>query len=533
VAGRPESLVSAKIASSPSRLRWRAVSAIVSTIQQRLGIMQPLFRRFSSRRLHSSVGKWRRRRVSCVPCPEPLEGRRLLSAASSRHALATYDLTGERPGSAAAFVRINHVSRGSAAAATASDSILHNFGGTISGVPDGWQPWGSLTPVMTKKGLIIFGRTLYGGASQSNSPNDPTDSGGIIFTFNPTNNTYQIVHSFEGGADDGWQPHHDQLRQAGNVLFGATLMGGSSTGTGLGVVFSIRTSGSDFKVLHAFTGDSGSSDDGALPHSNPMPDASGKMLYGLTSQGGSNDTSKGGDGTIYQLKRNGKDYKVIFSFSESTGTDPHGFVIIHHHTLYGMTRQGGGSTNFGTVFAFNTKTSTFSLLHTFLNGDDDGASPDHGGLVRIGQKLYGVTTNGGPNGQNKSNTAGDGILFSIDTAKNNAFSILHAFGASSTDGVGPHGSLFLYRGKLYGMTSSGGAYGTSSGGYGTIFRIDPSGRKYRVIYSFQGEPSDGTDGLDNVFIAGGRIYGMTKYGGSVEGSANYENGVIFSLPVPK
>jgi uncharacterized repeat protein (TIGR03803 family) len=80
--------------------------------------------------------------------------------------------------------------------------------------------------------------------------------------------------------------------------------------------------------------------------------------------------------------------------------------------------------------------------------------------------------------------------------------------------AGPKSSLFLYRGKLYGMTSSGGAYGTSSGGYGTIFRIDPSGNTYEVSYIFQYEPGDGTDGLDNVFIAGGRIYGMTKYGGS-------------------
>lgn len=119
---------------------------------------------------------------------------------------------------------------------------------------------------------------------------------------------------------------------------------------------------------------------------------------------------------------------------------------------------------------------------------------------------------------------GDGVLFKIDTDGKH-FKVEHSF--HTKDGIGPHGSLTLYHGDLYGMTSSGGAAGG-----GTIFRFDPKSGKLKVIYSFQGEPGDGSDGLDNVFIADHRIFGMTKYGGSVAGTSDYQNGVVFSIPLP-
>jgi hypothetical protein len=163
----------------------------------------------------------------------------------------------------------------------------------------------SLTPVMTESGLLIWGRTLYGGTSQTTSKT-PTDSGGVIFTFNPQTEMYKLVHSFEGGQYDGYQPHHDQMRQVGNVLYGATLSGGGSSigDSGLGVVFSIKTTGTNkLTVLHTFMG---GANDGAMPHSNPMPDKSGKHLYGLTSEGGANTTPvSAGDGTIYEISHPG------------------------------------------------------------------------------------------------------------------------------------------------------------------------------------------------------------------------------------
>ncbi len=222
---------------------------------------------------------------------------------------------------------------------------------------------------------------------------------------------------------------------------------------------------------------------------------------------------------------------VAAELSKSDGTDPHGFVIVDHHDLYGMTRQDGSGGD-GTIFDFNVKTNTYTVLHPFTGSATDGSTPDHGGLLRIGHTLYGLTTEGGQYGQSEG---GYGVLFRIDESGKN-FKVLHSFG-NGTDGIGPHGSLILYKGKLYGMTSNGGTEGVTGPGTGdgTIFQIDPSGKHYKVIYDFKGPQSDGNDGLDNVFIADGTIFGMTKDGGpnvtpdTSKKSSPYQSGVVFAL----
>ncbi len=373
---------------------------------------------------------------------------------------------------------------------------------------------------MTSTGTIIFGRTLYGGSSQD----------GVIFTMNPDGSDYQIVHSFTGGPDDGSQPHHDQLRQEGNVLYGATLLGGTAN---QGVIFSINTDGTGFKVLHSFLG---GKKDGAQPHSNPMPD--GPVLYGLTSHGGTKN-----EGTIYEINTDGSGFQVLHSFKKSDGTQPHGFVIVHGDYLYGMTRKDGGKKGHddGTVFSYDLSTNTYTVLHKFKGGTGDGSTPDHGGLVLIGSTLYGVTTEGGEYGESDGEDGG-GVLFSINTS-GSGFQVLHNFGgavdvgagAITPDGSGPHGSLTLGPDgvTLYGMTSDGGKHNA-----GTIFQFDTADNAYQSFYNFAGPTGDGQDGLDNVFILNGNIYGMTKYGGdnatstSNDGKSTYDDGVIFSIPLP-
>jgi len=122
-----------------------------------------------------------------------------------------------------------------------SDTILHNFGGTINGTPDGWQPWGSLTPVQTSSGTIIFGRTLYGGSSDD----------GVIFTMNPDGSDYTIVHSFVGKKGDGQ-------------------------------IFQIDTSGNNYQVLYSFTGPTSDGKDGL----DNVFILNG-FIYGMTKYGGS------------------------------------------------------------------------------------------------------------------------------------------------------------------------------------------------------------------------------------------------------
>ena len=57
------------------------------------------------------------------------------------------------------------------------------------------------------------------------------------------------------------------------------------------------------------------------------------------------------------------------------------------------------------------------------------------------------------------------------TSRAATFSVLHAFGADSTDGVVPEAGVIRdSSGNLYGTTLFGGVYGD-----GTIYRLDPAG----------------------------------------------------------
>jgi uncharacterized repeat protein (TIGR03803 family) len=108
-----------------------------------------------------------------------------------------------------------------------------------------------------------------------------------------------------------------------------------------------------------------------------------------------------------------------------------------------------------------------------------------------------------------------GAVYKLDKSGNET--LLHSFGAP-TDGVQPQGALIHdASGNLYGTTYSGGAFG-----YGTVFKIDSTGKE-TILYNFSG----GTDGLGPdsgvVLDAAGNLYGTTLSGGA------FGNGTIFKI----
>ena len=412
-------------------------------------------------------------------------------------------------------------------------SISHAFGNAPG---DGWQPWGSPTLV----GSTLWGRTTFGGSN---------NQGGVIWRLDPSRpGTYKVAHSFGGSkvryprgstGPDVANPHHDWLRPTagGATLVGAALYGGR---TNQGGVYAFNASKQiRYRVLHSFNGISsanpnGSAEDGAQPHSNPVPvnDLRGKqILVGMTAFGGANGT-----GSLYKLNSDGSGFKVLHSFVAANGDTPHGFVIQRGHRLYGMTRYGGitaPESNFasksdhkpyksgnGSVFSFNLKTNKLRVLHLFsyqgptvptlANGGYDGAVPDHGGLTYRNGRLYGLTTVGGK--------TGSGVLFSLNI-DGSGYRIEHTFGTAK-DVAQPHGTLMPGPdGKLYALAATGGTSGS-----GGVFRFDPKSRKYQVLHSFGGG-SAGINGEDNPVVttnAKGAIvlYGLTKLGGSTLSNAD-------------
>ncbi len=146
-------------------------------------------------------------------------------------------------------------------------------------------------------------------------------------------------------------------------------------------------------------------------------------------------------------------------------------------------------------------------LHSFAGAD--GAAP-YAPLTRgPGGLFYGTTFTGG--------TFGAGTVFVFD-AKTRVLTVLYDF-TGGTDGKQPFGGLVLApNGLLYGTASEGG-----TGGYGTIFAIDPATGAETTLYSFTSTPDGGGAFSTLARAPSGLLYGTTSGGGT----AGY--GTVFSF----
>ncbi len=351
--------------------------------------------------------------------------------------------------------------------------VLYSFGAS----PDAANPYAGLAHV---RGMF-YGTTAYGGANGD----------GTIFSITPSG-TETVLYSFKGGPGDGEYPFAGLISVKG-TLYGTASQGGAncSPSGGCGTVFSITPSGTE-TVLHSFGGPG----DGNGPLAGLIK-VKGK-LYGTTMEGGAN-----GDGTVFSITPSGKE-TVLYSFKGGSGDGefPLAGLINVAGKFYGTTVYGDKNDD-GTVFSI-TPSGTETVLHRFKLGD--GQRP-YAGLINVNGTLYGTTHLGGANG--------DGTVFSFTPSRRET--VIYSFKGGSGDGEYPYAGLINVNGTLYGTTIEGGANGV-----GTVFSTTPSGTE-TVLHSFGGS-GDGQypyyGGLVNVK---GKLYGTTYYGGA------YGNGTVFRL----
>ncbi len=331
--------------------------------------------------------------------------------------------------------------------------------------------------------LTLVGSTLFGVTADGGSSGD-----GTLFSMNLDGSNYQVLHTFTGGATDGANASGG-LTLVGSTLFGTTAHGGADND---GTVFSINTDGSDYQVLHTFTGVGA---DGIDPYSGLT--LVGSTLMGTTVAGGSNY-----GGTVFSIDTDGSDFQTVYSFAvgESSAWYPQSGLTVVGSTLFG-TSYFGGSNDTGTLYSMNINGSGFQIVHSFLGNTMDGELPTSG-LTVVGSTLIGTTEFA------DSGVGVDGTIFSINTDGSD-YQLLHVFTGNDSDGEEPFASPTLVGSTLFGTTVVGG-----SNGQGTLYSMNPDGSDYQVLYSF---PSGGTaaEQPDSALtLVGSTLFGASGSGGS-------------------
>ncbi len=259
------------------------------------------------------------------------------------------------------------------------DTNGHNYRDLIdfngANAPMGADAWGSLT-------LSPSGDTLYGMTSRGGSAVE-----GNIFRVDTSGSGFTNLYLFSLATGD---IPDENLVLSGGLLFGTTYQGGMGGSGGLGVIFSVHTDGTDYKVLHYFSGV-----DGANPGSLML---SGDKLFGMNFIGGTN-----GEGNIFTIDTTGANFKDLYDLYSTSGDYPNGSLILLNKTLYGMMVQGGANT-VGDIFSVDTDGTGLRVLKSFSAADGD--SPQ-GSLIFSGSTLYGMTETGG--------TSSMGVVFGFDT----------------------------------------------------------------------------------------------------------------------
>jgi uncharacterized repeat protein (TIGR03803 family) len=243
-------------------------------------------------------------------------------------------------------------------------------------------------------------------------------------------------------------------------------------------------------------------------------------LYGTTLQGGGPNCGGPGCGTVFKLAKSSSGWTetILHAFlgNNSDGINPEGNLVFDANgSLYGIT-NGGGTSQFGTVFALSPTGSgwTETVIHSFSGGD--GKNPDAGLTMGNDGNLYGTTTDGG------TSTNGGGVVFQLSHASG-VWSqvVLYDFQGRGVNFFPSGGLLFDSFGNLYGVTELGGNTGglCSNNGCGAVFRLTPTSSgswSQTVLYSFCSDSncSDGMHPIGGlVFDSAGNLYGTSAQGG--------------------
>ena len=281
--------------------------------------------------------------------------------------------------------------------------------------------------------LVASDSVLYGIVQNGGSNNH-----GGVFKINMDGSGYSLIYSFQRSSDspppiiDSGNDPQGSLIIVGGRLYGLNQWGGDNNS---GTIFGLDLDGSNFAVLHSFSGNDGSQPFGSLVESDGV-------LFGTTYEGGDNNA-----GTIFSINPDGSNFQH-YSLTGEDAKGPTGSLTVIGNDLFGS-NQYDGSGGGGDIFKISKNLTGYSVIHTFANNMNDGGVTSLLALQLWNNKLYGDTAEGGDNRH--------GTLFSMNLDGSD-YSLLHEFnGNLYDDGSYLRASPLITDGVMYGVTYQGGA----------------------------------------------------------------------------
>jgi hypothetical protein len=276
-------------------------------------------------------------------------------------------------------------------------------------------------------------------------------------------------------------------------------------------------------LLYAFNATTatgaGSAGEGAYPSSSLTLGSDGR-LYGVTASGGINLKSTAGTtanvttgtGTIYSLNTDGTGFQTLYNFSalddtattlpgiNADGAQPIGSLLEISPGIFVGTASDGGTpadttaTGYGTVFRFESASSTLTTLYSF--DSNHGASPT-GNLILDGTLVYGMVATGASVATSTTPVTQFGAFFSIDPLATNpaaTYKIEHPL--TFAEGSGFTGSLIKASdGDVYTTVQAGnGCTALNGSGYGAVLRYSLTTGGSSAGYSNCTQPNSGGGG---------------------------------------
>lgn len=265
---------------------------------------------------------------------------------------------------------------------------------------------------------------------------------------------------------------------------------------------------------------------GATPTSDLLLASNGK-LYGTTSNGGFGTYSHG-DGVLFEIDPQSKKFQLLLNFKGDNGgfgdRDSYGTaygknqnnLIEVNQKLYGTTYTNGdyegkhSGPGYGVIYTYDISRNYDNYRKIFDFNDSTDASagrlPMSGLTKGANDKLYGTTTLGGETGLN-----GHGVLYEIDPAKNDSFSLVFQFQDTALRAV--DNLVLADNGKLYGLAT--GAEFSSDPTQWAIREYDVENKSFKNL--FKSQESDYEYNFSQFLYLNNKLYGVVARS-STEGS---------------